>query len=184
MNSSFSYSDSDTMPNPRNHYKIVVTTSILTLAMASVPYADYIYDSACMADSNIEYRIECQCDDNREEVCNVTVDGQKITNRKILKKMSVLENDWNGYGGESFSKEKIDFFSKLIDEIHIQPTISPTGRGTLYLEYRNQKGTLGFEVFEDRIDVAYIFSDGNFTCDVIHSDFGREINKIVGKYYE
>lgn len=111
-------------------------------------------------------------------------DGKKNSNKILIDKLSCLKDNWNGYGGMQFSNKSLDFFKGIIEHLSIQPTISPTGRGTLYFEYNSAKGMLGFEAFEEKVDMAFISDSGEIISKSIDKNFYKEINQIVEKYYE
>lgn len=148
-----------------------------------IPY-DFAYNSRKAQKDSDSYRMESQIGYESEGFLCMHADGKKYSNIKILKQISKLEKDWNGYGGGAFSKGSISFFNQLIDSLNVQPMISPTGRNSLYMEYNDGKGMLGFEVFEDRIDMAFISDDGETFTRTITDNFCNEINEIVEKYYE
>ena len=120
----------------------------------------------------------------REGFIHMYADGQKSANKLILKRMETLEKDWNGYGGEPFSVATIHFCNNIIENLDKQPIISPTGRGTLYMEYRCLNGILGFEVFENKIDMAWVSYQGETIDKTISYDFIEEIEELVRQYYE
>lgn len=110
-------------------------------------------------------------------------DARKEENKRILNEISTLGENWNGYGGASFSEEKIEFFRNLIEQLDSQPVISPTGRGSLYLEYSKEKNALGFEVFTNKMNMAFVSSDGKIFSETYEDKFGETINKQVKYYY-
>lgn len=63
-----------------------------------------------------------------------------IRNLAKLRRISMLEYNWNGYGSEPFSTELISQAKNLLREIHIQPEIFPTATGTIQLEYEKDNG--------------------------------------------
>lgn len=116
----------------------------------------------------------------------VTVECRKKDNLKNLERMSKFEEDWNGNGGRAFTDKAIKRFREIIENLSIQPVIAPTGRNSLYMEYRKTDGSiLAFEVCENEIEFAECLIDFK-TCTVskIYSDFTNEVNKIVLDFYQ
>jgi len=76
---------------------------------------------------------------------------REINLRKIMD-MKSFEMGWNGSGGMAFSDKAIQFFQKVIANLFKQPELAPTGRNSLYMEYRDEKiGLLAYEVLEDYV---------------------------------
>lgn len=98
--------------------------------------------------------------------------------------MSKFEEDWNGNGGRAFTEKAISRFCEVIKNIIKHPKIAPTGRNSLYMEFRKGEGdVLGFEVCEDEVVVAKILG-GTGTQTKIFSDFINGINKEIGDFLQ
>jgi hypothetical protein len=113
------------------------------------------------------------------------MDALKAENLKKLDPMSVFQEDWNGVGGQAFSENAISVFRDIIENVHKQPEIAPTGRNSLLMRYKfNDNTSLQFEVRENRVDMVCIphgdhtsaFSDV-FTCAVL-----LQINRLIRIY--
>ena len=82
-----------------------------------------------------------------------TFDLLKIVNINKLQKMASFEEDWNGTGAMAFSKESITLFTEIINKVKHQPYIAPTGRNSLYIEYKSDdNSSLSFEVRETSVE--------------------------------
>ena len=89
------------------------------------------------------------------------IDDERTTNLQKLSDIAKFEANWDGYGAKSFSsanalitKAKQIIFSLPVQN---QPSLFPTARRSIQLEYRLQDNTyLEFELFEERIIVMLI----------------------------
>lgn len=176
----FSISDSNALSTTK---RCITVAEVVALCMSSVS-VDSASTYNMLNRPVLEYNIIRQNTYEGGEYMHMEFDGKKDSNKRILEKMSSLKENWDGYGGKSFSKESLAFYNSLIENILIQPTISPTGRGSLYLEYNGAKGMLGFEAFEKKVDMAFISNDGEIVSKSIDKNFYEEINQTVEKYYE
>ena len=100
-----------------------------------------------------------------------------------LRRISMLEYNWDGYGAEPFSTELILQAKNLLHEIHIQPEIFPTATGTIQLEYEKDNG--------DYLEFQF---GGNSQCECFRTINGYEeyfsipenseaINELVEDFY-
>lgn len=105
-------------------------------------------------------------------------------NIELFESLNNLKENWNGYKGRSFDHKIIQRFLSIIKLLKIQPKISPSGRKTLVLTYEKDKDEkLSFEVFEDRIDCAYLnIKDFSKCC--IKQISESELNEEINKYYK
>ena len=75
-----------------------------------------------------------------------------LDNKRKLINISRLNDNWNGYGSPSINQSIITLVMNLIDDLEIQPSIFPTGRGTLQLEFNGLNDSyLEFEFGEQEI---------------------------------
>lgn len=95
----------------------------------------------------------------------------KSENLSRLQKMKEFENNWNGYGAKTFSHSLIEKCINIINQIKAQPILTPTGRGSIQIEYNFDDGRyLEFEVFEDLIYIFRIDKDGSETTSQVTFD--------------
>lgn len=88
---------------------------------------------------------------------NESIDLTLLLNIDKIKKIAELKENWNGNGGKAFSKKSIDFFVSVLSSLIRQPQIAPTGRGSLYAEYRGDDNTiLAYEINEGTVEEAYV----------------------------
>lgn len=70
-----------------------------------------------------------------------------------LTEMKSFERNWNGYNGEPISNEAIKTAEMLVKLLNPTPFVSPTGRGTIQLEWENNNGYLELEIYENEISI-------------------------------
>lgn len=71
-------------------------------------------------------------------------------NLLLLSEISELGDNFDSLGAVSIPSECVTLAMNIIQNLPCQPLISPTGRGTVYLQYEHsEKGFLGYEVFND-----------------------------------
>lgn len=81
----------------------------------------------------------------------------KEENLDKIRKMSLFEDNWNGAGAKAFSEKAIKRFVSVVESLDVQPEIAPTGRNSLYMEYRKKDGSLlSFEIKEDGAEKVYV----------------------------
>ncbi|UWO26517.1 hypothetical protein NQ534_08700 [Marvinbryantia formatexigens DSM 14469] len=111
----------------------------------------------------------------------------KEENLNKIKKMTRLENNWNGTGGSAFSDTAIHFFESIIGALVKQPQIAPTGRNSLLMQYEKEdKSLLAFEVGERKTEKVYI-PGGDFSLaqvQIFTENVSQRINESVECFYE
>lgn len=101
-------------------------------------------------------------------------------NLKILDEISKLEQNWNQYDADPFSKELIDKVKNIIKNLKYQPDyIFPTARNSIQLEYYNKNNDyLEFEIFENG-------EIQKFTCnESVNNNFSCKIKEIINQEIE
>lgn len=77
------------------------------------------------------------------------------SNKRRLEAFNALDDNWNGYGASPLSSELIQKIEFMIENMEIQPSIFPTGRDSIQLEWRKgADNLLEVEIFENG-DVEY-----------------------------
>jgi len=112
----------------------------------------------------------------------LTWEGISIMTSKMAESLSridqigALENNWNGNGAAAFSKEILAKTRELVSLLSEQPTILPTGRDSIQLEYEKQNGDyLEFELFEGgRLKMFSYTHDGIAETKDISFDLANE----------
>ena len=120
---------------------------------------------------------------SQEKLNDITLNLNRFLNIKAIKSLDNLKENWNGYGAHSFDKKTIQRFLSIINLLEIQPKISPTGRKTLVLVYEKTKEEkLSFEIFENKIDCAYLNMKDFSKCYIKQVD-ENELNQEIYKFY-
>lgn len=99
-----------------------------------------------------------------------------------ISEIEALEDNWNGNGAVAFTPAIIQRVKELVSGLAIQPTILPTGRASIQLEYENDsEDYLEFELFESgRLKMFSYMKDGQSeTKDIPESS----VNEVVCKFY-
>ena len=114
------------------------------------------------------------------------LDLLKIENLKKLDCISLFQENWNGVGGRAFSGTSIRIFRDIIENVCKQPSIAPTGRNSLLLQYElDDHSILAFEVREKRVEMVYA-KRGDYSSaisKVFTDDFIKNINSQVARFY-
>ena len=108
----------------------------------------------------------------------------KDKNLAKLERISLLGDNWNGYGAAPLPDSTIFSAKNLIRNLFFQPEIFPTPDGTIQIEYEKDNG--------DYLEFQF---DGQGTCEVFKStgdneeyftsqDSSEAINALVEAFYE
>ncbi len=108
----------------------------------------------------------------------------KDKNLAKLERISLLGDNWNGYGAAPLPDSTIFSAKNLIRNLFFQPEIFPTPDGTIQIEYEKDNG--------DYLEFQF---DGEGTCEVFKSTDNNEeyftsqdspeaINALVEAFYE
>lgn len=118
--------------------------------------------------------------------CGMNIDLTQIENINKIRSMKAFEYDWNGNGGKQFSEDAINLFASIILELKIQPKIAPTGKETLYAQYRKDDGSLlAFNIGKTKVEKVFI-PKGDFRHAIeeeYKSDFSKLINRDAENFY-
>jgi len=84
-----------------------------------------------------------------------------IKNETKLKRISLLEYNWNGNGAYPLPQAIIDYIAQMLPSLIRQPEIFPTASDSIQLEYEKENGDyLEFEIFESSARLFQSMSDG------------------------
>ena len=110
----------------------------------------------------------------------MSVDRAKSLLRII--EIEKLQDNWNGNGAESFSKNILATAKSIIYQLSVQPSIFPTACDSIQFEYENALGDyLEFELFENGQIKMFSFSHLGDTA-TTYIEVG-EMNEVVNKFY-
>jgi hypothetical protein len=82
----------------------------------------------------------------------------KQTNIKKIVGYNKLKPNWNGYGGDPIPSDTINIAIQYIKAIDKQPTVSPTGRGSIQFDLTLGDNNITFEIFSYEIQFTDFFS--------------------------
>lgn len=103
-----------------------------------------------------------------------------------LNQIKELKDNWNGYGAQSIDNIVIKTVENIIENVHVQPEIYPTGRNSIQLEYElEDKSYLEFEVFKDKI-LCMKIPQRNYNkseYEIIQPVDIKRINEIIDNFY-
>lgn len=110
----------------------------------------------------------------------MSVDRAKSLLRII--EIEKLQDNWNGNGAESFSKNILATAKAIVFQLSVQPSIFPTARDSIQFEYENALGDyLEFELFDNGQLKMFSFSHlGNAETTYIAVS---EMNEVVNRFY-
>ena len=107
-------------------------------------------------------------------------------NLLLLSEISELGDDWDAYGASGISSQCTRLAMSIIQNLPCQPLISPTGRGSVYIQYEHsERGFLGYEVFDDYVVMCRVGGNcyQNPHVETISEDIverlTREINEFI-----
>lgn len=108
-------------------------------------------------------------------------------NKKKLKIIRNLKNNWNYYGAKPITKEVINTASSFIKLLIIQPKIFPTANGSIQFEYydrENLKKYLEFEILKNKNVKIYIKKSDNYNESyTIDCNYIQKMNNIILEFY-
>ncbi len=122
-----------------------------------------------------------------KEIWDAETYKNRLNNLKRLEDMRHLEDDWDGYKAKSIPSIVIDNGEKFIKNISKQPSVYPTGRRSIHMQYDlDDRSYLEFEIFEDKITCMKvpkrIYDQATFeTFSYVDMD---KFNQIVEGFYE
>lgn len=165
-----------------------VVTAILFIGagLLSQPMSGQVVQQVINQSANVAYVDLNEISKNHHAPLEASAD-LKQENLAKIEKMAHFEYNWNGNGGEKFAKRAIDTFRKVIDVLHIQPQIAPTGRNSLLMQYElADKSRLIFEVSENNAEKVYIPKGDYSEAEVQRyvENVAYKINEAVEDFYE
>jgi len=111
----------------------------------------------------------------------------KAQNLARLDQIATLNDDWNGYNANPFSKELVEKCKGIINALELQPKIFPTGRQSIQFQYElEDRSYLEFEIFEKKIlclEVPKRIYSNARTFEFPISEITK-VKEIVNEFYE
>lgn len=109
-----------------------------------------------------------------------SINHELAHNLRVLQDIENLQENWNGHGAHSFSKRIIKTVRDIIIPLERQPSIFPTARDSIQMEYEKDNGDyLEFELFEagQLKKFSYSSNDEASTEYISFDDIGRIVNE-------
>lgn len=104
------------------------------------------------------------------------------TTHQQLNEIRQLRDGWNGNGASKFSEEILDTLQQILEKLPYEPSIFPTARGSIQLEFENSNADyLEFELFEDG-KLKMFFCEHNektVTKDIVSSSIRNYVNTFM-----
>jgi len=101
-------------------------------------------------------------------------------NKRKLNSLKHLQEDWNGYNGETIEDALISDIENLISTLDYQPQIFPTGRGSIQIEkYLNDENLVEIEISSNEIFVYQVKNGEEIEKEISIS----EINDFISELY-
>lgn len=113
---------------------------------------------------------------NIQAVISADLLTKREENMKVIDKIALLEENWNGNGANKFSEELISNAKMLISNFSIQPDVLPTARDSIQMEYEKDSGDyIEFELFKNGQLKVFTFSNHQFNTEYIDLDSANEV---------
>ena len=184
------YDNRNQVTRTNNIGKNIAVTIFVGTVLLITPFSDLHGDVKLISDYSPSTHIDYVSIDGSKEIdClknSLFLDLLKIENLKKLDCISLFRENWNGVGGRAFSGTSIRIFRDIIENVCKQPSIAPTGRNSLLLQYElDDHSILAFEVREKRVEMVYV-KRGDYSSaisKVFTDDFIRNINSQVARFY-
>ena len=159
--------------------KTLLICSFTGLVIACNGVSDNLHDIQLEGTPALPLATNLQWDPpaDHREVPAINLQAEK--NKQIIREMDSYQENWNGYGAKSFSREQLRVFNDVIQNLDFQPDIMPTARNSLLMQYVYPNNTqLMFELFEDYMEEVLV-PTGNYgkaQVKTYESDFASRIN--------
>jgi hypothetical protein len=103
---------------------------------------------------------------------------------KKLEQLAQLKDHWNYGHALAFNPELIRLAQRLVALLPVQPEIFPTARGSIQLEYENERGEyLEFEVFINKIQVFKVDADGTESGMTVGIDDHKKLREMTSAFH-
>lgn len=106
-----------------------------------------------------------------------------VHNRIILNDIAHLKRNWNDNKANPFPSSLIEKCTNLINQLEVQPFISPTACGAIQMEYEKENGDyLELEIYSERVEVYQVINNIGHEETLTSSDYLNEVNRIVSNF--
>jgi hypothetical protein len=101
-------------------------------------------------------------------------------NKRLLHGLSNLPQNWNSYGAGAFDQEFVKKIAIELGSLIYQPTIFPTGRQSIQMEYHNGANYLEFEI-NNQYNIEYYLKKSEE--EIEGTTTFKQLNYFVEKFY-
>lgn len=117
----------------------------------------------------------------------LSLDLSYYRNKLLINEIADLDDNWDEYDSPRIPTECIKLARSIIDNVSVQPIISPTGRRTIYMQYElSDSSFLGFEVGLNSVKMLFVHKQDydNAQQEVITSNIVEIVKAKVVCFYE
>jgi hypothetical protein len=95
-----------------------------------------------------------------------------------------FSDNWDGQGAEIISDIVIDKSIEILKSLSIQPSVFPTGRGSVQIEYElENEDYLEFEIFENHIECLMEKGEDEIDVEVNQEQIAQIVRDFHGRSY-
>ena len=184
------YENKNLVTRTSNIGKTIAISFFVGTTLLTIPFSDLSGDVTFASNYPSTAYIDYVSLDGSKEIDylnnSLFLDLLKVENLRKLDFMSEFQENWNGSGGQAFSKTSIRIFRDIIEHVCKQPNIAPTGRDSLLMQYElDDRSMLAFEVRENRIEMVCV-PKGDYSSaisNIFTDNFIEQINTQVAQFY-
>jgi hypothetical protein len=122
------------------------------------------------------------CYSGEPHTTTISISPKMVSNIQKLSTISKLSPNWNGYDAPAFSLSLIDKIKSFLFRLSIQPSIFPTGRNSIQLEYEKENGDyLEFEVFPEKVIMLKIIGSDEVETEIDENQIPQMVDEFYGR---
>jgi hypothetical protein len=113
---------------------------------------------------------------------NYAISTSKMNlNLEKIESYRSLQPGWNGYNGISFNDAVLDKAKIAILSLSHQPHLSPTGRGSIQLDFSKGEDVIEVEIFENSINYFQVVDDEELEETINLFELSERVNRLYGR---
>ena len=114
---------------------------------------------------------------------NYGISKEMLMNLAKLKEISELDDNWDGNGAKSFSRDFINYIKEVVMHLDIQPNIFPLYNGNIQFEAHNGDCSIEIEINENNMVVADIIDENDNEFRKEFENSYKDLNNIIRDFY-